>query len=561
MVADRLLWLAIGLGVSATLGGCLERRDDDQGANAEPNPCTPCHGASGRPGTPLQQAAPPNDLSGNTEMSAPGVGAHQIHLATTAGHRAIECGECHVVPRTVEQPGHADGKGPAQFVPGPLASYAGRAPRYDAVAHTCSNVYCHLDATPQWTAPRVDACGTCHSLPPAAPHPQSKDCYACHGETVDKSGAIVDVTKHIDGKVEVSQTCHSCHGTPESVAPPRDLAGNTDPSAPGVGAHQKHLAGGAKSRPIACGECHVVPAKVGDSGHLDDTEGAEVTFSGVARTEKHEPSFDAKTLRCADSWCHSPQPDGKPAASPRWTGEDGDPTCTTCHGQPPSAPHVQMSNCSFCHLDVAGDAKDSIKNRALHVDGKVEVVLPTKCNAFHGSADSDAPPRDVAGETATTARGVGAHQKHLGASLVFRKVECNECHVVPATVKAAGHFDTPAPAELTFSGVATAGVAKPQWDGVKCSDTYCHGTAVKAGQDMKGSVPAPEWTKVDGSQVYCGSCHGIPPIETDPNKPQTTHPIAYECPDCHKNLSTGFIFKDPSLHVNGKVDMTVGVDL
>lgn len=562
MVGDLLSRVIALVGASLVLVGCLERRDQDLAANGNPNPCTPCHGSSDRAGTPLQQAAPPNDLTGNTDSASPGVGAHQLHLVANARHRAVDCGECHVVPKTVEQRGHADGSGPAPFVPGPLAAYGGRAPRYDAALHTCSDVYCHLDAKPKWTAPRADPCGTCHGLPPAAPHPQSKDCYRCHGETVDKSRAIIDVNKHIDGKVEVSMTCHSCHGTPESPAPPRDLAGDTETSKPGVGAHQKHLAGGAHSRPVQCRECHVVPAEVTDVGHLDDSPGAEVVFAGVATSDKRKPAFDPKALRCSDAWCHAPQPDGLPAVSPRWTGEDGDATCTTCHGKPPPAPHVQMSNCAFCHTEVAGDADGTIKNRALHIDGKVEVVLPTKCNACHGSADSNAPPRDLAGEMATTARGVGAHQKHLQGSLSFRPVECNECHVVPASVKAPGHFDTALPAELTFSGVATSGAADPQWDGIKCSNTHCHAPKfVKNGESTLGAVQAPAWTKVDGTQVYCGSCHGIPPIETNPNKPQTPHPIAYECPDCHKNLSSGFIFKDPSLHVNGKVDMTVGVDL
>lgn len=562
MVADRLVRLAFGFGLAALLAGCLERRAEDQATNAEQNQCTACHGSSARAGTPLLQSAPPNDLNGNTETSAPGVGSHQIHLVATESHRAVECSECHVVPRTVGDRGHMDGRGPAQFVPGAMARFGGRTPSYDADARTCANVYCHLDTKPVWTAPRADACGTCHGVPPADPHPQSKQCYTCHSETVDQDGKIKDVSKHIDGKVEVALECYSCHGSKASNAPPKDLAGNTESSSPGVGAHQKHLAGGAYGRPVACTECHVVPEKVGDPGHLDDTKGAEVIFTGVATSEKRAPSYDRAEHRCADSWCHAPQPDKKPAASPRWTGEDGDATCTTCHGKPPPPPHVQMSNCSFCHTEVAGEADGSIKSRALHVDGKVQVVMPTKCNACHGSEGSNAPPKSIAGDTETTARGVGAHQKHLGGGgLFYRRIECGDCHVVPATVEAPGHFDTALPAELTFSGVAAAGAAKPTWDGVKCTNTYCHATVVEAGADMKGAVMAPEWTKVDGSQVYCGSCHGIPPIEPDPQKPQTKHPIAYECPECHKNLSTGFIFKDPSLHVNGKVDMTVGVDL
>jgi predicted CxxxxCH...CXXCH cytochrome family protein len=92
---------------------------------------------------------------------------------------------------------------------------------------------------------------------------------------------------------------------------------------------------------------------------------------------------------------------------------------------------------------------------------------------------------------------------------------------------------------------------------IKCTNTYCHTTAVHAGADMGGTNTSPIWTKVDGSQVFCGSCHGFPPVTGSSPHPKD----AYQCPDCHKNLSSGFVFKDPSLHVNGKVDMTVGVDL
>jgi len=194
----------------------------------------------------------------------------------------------------------------------------------------------------------------------------------------------------------------------------------------------------------------------------------------------------------------------------------------------------------------------------LHVDGIVQVGGPGLCNTCHGNADNAAPPVDTTGHAETTASGVGAHQTHLlgghgaavdGSAPTARAVPCEECHVVPERVDDAGHNDTPLPAELTYTGVASSHGAAPAYAGGSCANTYCHGAAFVNGNDSGGTLTQPAWTVVDGSQVGCGSCHGMPPPG-----PNGTHPAVATCELCHTHVNADFSFNDPALHVNGVVD-------
>src|SRR5690606_28376013 len=96
----------------------------------------------------------------------------------------------------------------------------------------------------------------------------------------------------------------------------------------------------------------------------------------------------------------------------------------------------------------------------------------------------------LAGNQFTTALGVGAHQAHLrGAARLATPIACATCHLVPATTLAAGHIDSPAPAEVA---------ANVGWDRASATcTTACHGTT------------SPAWTST--GEVSCGSCHGLPP--------------------------------------------------
>lgn len=535
--------LALAAAISVALAaGCLERRSEVTSFTT--NECVACHGDASNGSDPLIQSAPPNDLYGNTDSEFPGVGAHQIHLHAGETHGAVACVECHQVPTSTDEVGHADTRGPADLVFGELARSGERVPAYDVRTRRCSDTYCHRTSDNVWTRPRLsaDACGSCHGLPPAAPHPAGERCSACHGEVVADDNTIRAPQLHVDGEIQVvTADCSACHGQGDDPAPPVDLAGSEDRASLGVGAHQRHLSGGDSSRPLACEECHLVPTLPEDEGHLDDGI-AEVIFSGVGLTGERSPSWSRQSGSCVDSWCHGPVDVAR--ESPPWTSEEVL-ACDACHGAPPAAPHPQLSDCGDCHETAASG--DSIANRALHVDGTLQVSDEPECHACHGDDSTPAPPLDTTGAMATSSPGVGAHRAHLEASAIAPAISCETCHVVPAGWLDSGHIDTALPAEVDFSGLALLWNAQPSYAELRCSNTYCHGAAFVSGHDSGGTLTEPTWNVVDGSQSACGTCHGLPP--------PAPHPAAADpCSQCHENIADdNRTFIRPDLHVDGDV--------
>lgn len=536
--------LAVSLCLAALLGlapSCLERRDDDA-AESNLTRCASCHGDPTRGGDYLQRAAPPINLIGATDVAYPSVGAHLLHVYASDTHGPVACSECHVVPERLDSPGHADDAEPAELRFGALATQGGLRPAYSSQTRRCSDSYCHGARSPSWTQPKPSdaACGGCHDLPPAAPHPQSARCSACH-TNLTHDNHFLDATLHVNGQAEYQLgNCTACHGSANNPAPPPDTAGHTDPSQPGVGAHAVHLSGGTSSRAVACAECHQVPG-ADDLTHPNGL--SELVFSGVAVADARTPTYDAATRSCADAWCHSPSPNGA-HGSPKWTDAQTL-SCVGCHGAPPPAPHPQLSDCARCHAATVNADNVSIKRRELHVNGRVEVDFDAGCTACHGGANP-APPRDVAGNTSTTSPGVGAHQAHLTGSANFRAVQCGECHLEPAQVSSPGHMDSASPAEVVFSGVATAFETSPSYSGGSCQGTPCHGGSLSNGHASGGSHTAPVWTNLDGSQTACGGCHSLPPPRP--------HPYPTDCSQCHKNISSdNLTFIRGDLHVDGQV--------
>lgn len=180
--------------------------------------------------------------------------------------------------------------------------------------------------------------------------------------------------------------------------------------------------------------------------------------------------------------------------------------------------------------------------------GRPDAALPdaeviSTCSAScHGGAANAAPPLSLKGTTGTSERGVGAHQLHLRSAAWRAPVACEDCHRVPQAITDRYHIDTAAPAELTFSARATTGSATTDFDGSTCSGVYCHGATLTG-----GDVAGPTWTRVDGSQTTCSSCHGLPP---------TTHDKAStSCSMCHRSVvNDKRQITAPALHINGKVD-------
>lgn len=547
------VFVAASLVAAASLAlapSCLERRGTLDRSTDEQR-CTGCHGDPARDGSFLDRSAPPFDLWGRTTTASPGVGAHAIHLTPGATHAAIACDECHAIPDHVDSPGHADSARPAELSFGPLARTGGTSPAYDPVARTCSGTWCHRDADAVWTEPKSSeqACGSCHGLPPPLPHPQSERCSVCHDRTVDAAGRIIEPALHVNGRVEVaSGACSACHGEGDRAAPPVDTTGATSPRAIGVGAHEAHLTGGEFGRPLECSECHRVPEHADDPDHADGLP-AEVRFTGVAATDGREPTWNRETRRCVDAWCHAPSPeDLRP--SPDWT-DPGERSCSSCHGLPPPLPHPQSDRCSACHGEVV-DAARTIIDRDRHVDGVVDVHVEPSCTSCHGDVDA-APPPDVSGGEAPTLPGVGAHRTHVTGTSRSRAVPCGECHVVPEEPLAAGHLDSAGPAEVVFSGVATAFGAAPAYENGRCENSACHGAVFPHGHRSGGSNTTPIWTRADGTQAACGSCHGLPPPP-----PHPYGALNPDCSRCHENVAPDNVsFVRPDLHVDGVVTFTL----
>lgn len=512
------------LAAAVAAAGCFVPREappqDDQA-------CTRCHGDSSRAGDATLKAAPPTDTKGNTDVSFPGVGAHARHLEATDTHAAVACAECHLVPQESGDTFHNDGVTQVRF--GRVATRdGGLSPGWNATARRCTDT-CHGASSVAWTAPRAasETCGTCHGLPPEAPHPQAGACEACHDQVLSGATTFRAPELHVDGVVQVSEAaCGACHGQGDAGVPPRALDGGTSVTNRGVGAHAAHLAGGAWGRPVACETCHVVPDRATTASHPN----------GGPAEVRAAVGYASATSTCTNA-CHG-------GASPAWTTEAANLGCASCHGAPPPVPHPQVARCSLCHANAASDG--GIVDRALHGNGTVESQLPTSCSGCHGSATNAAPPQDLAGSTATTSPGVGAHQAHLVGRGLARVVSCEECHAVPATVTAPGHLD--GVNQVRFSGAALANGATPSYSSATrtCANAACHDVSNYTQAPGGGTATTPVWTQVDGSQRTCTSCHGAPP--------PAPHPTVVACELCHANVAPDGGFLRPELHINGRVD-------
>jgi predicted CxxxxCH...CXXCH cytochrome family protein len=180
--------------------------------------------------------------------------------------------------------------------------------------------------------------------------------------------------------------------------------------------------------------------------------------------------------------------------------------------------------------------------------------VETQCTRCHGGTDNStgAPPRDLGGRDDTSLPSVGAHTAHVKAGAVSSALDCNECHVKPDKVSSPGHLD--GEVTITWGALARTGGVSPSFDTATftCSNVYCHGATLSGGTNTR-----PTWTKVDGSQAACGTCHGLPP---------TAHPVLASgstvatCNVCHPETAKpdGTIDAASGKHVNGVPDGFAG---
>jgi predicted CxxxxCH...CXXCH cytochrome family protein len=318
---------------------CASCHSDDWKGKGNAPSCLRCH-ADGPTSCTTCHAQPP------------ATGAHAAHVA-----QGVACDTCHVVPATWDAPGHIlDPKPPVAF--SGLATAHGATPSFDSGA--CSNAYCHGAAKPVWTGGSAQAaCGTCHGNPPAN-HGQT-ECALCHQNA-----------KHVDGNVDVATTCTGgCHGDATTPAPPRGVHGETLQSELAVGAHRAHLNGGVLRGPIACTECHAVPAAVSDAGHIDHAGPATVSFGSLASANGSTPTYDHASGTCSGVYCHL-------ALTPvSWTGTASNSAyCGGCHGLPPTdqwhQPTMQLTDCATCHTATVGPFGNILVSNGKHINGVVD---------------------------------------------------------------------------------------------------------------------------------------------------------------------------------------------
>ncbi len=357
--------------------------------------------------------------------------------------------------------------------------------------------------------------------------------------------------------------CNTCHGNQQNAAPPSAVMDLSNPNDHRVkttadievGAHQLHLHDGIVRKAIACSECHVVPKVPEQPGHLNGTH-ARLTFGPLATADgKLEPTWDRESATCSNVYCHGATLHGGKRTTPRWTyaiepdylKKESLDTCDGCHGAPPPAPHIQgvgLDRCYLCHPQTVNQDGSIDIEGGKHMDGKVEVLTEGRCNLCHGNAENNAPPQDTHGNQDTSLVTVGAHQAHVLDSTWHKTVACSECHVVPSSVEDPTHIDN-ATATVTFGSLATHGGRTPTWDpnSATCSNTYCH--------SQGGDNQSPVWTKVDGSQEKCTSCHHLPPDD------HLTSGRTGGCNGCHPDIDSDMriIPAQKDLHINGVIDV------
>ncbi len=287
--------------------------------------------------------------------------AHAVHTGESKSRAAgFVCDTCHAMPPPEVIGGlHGDGKTDVAFD----AKVAG-ASTWDAAGRTCV-VGCHAREggarpRPSWTEKGSLTCGDCHGSPP--PKHLAGACSGCHAEANATGTVLTSPRLHVNGSVELgdgSGKCGACHGKGE------------DPW-PATGAHAKHRVP-TSAAAVPCATCHVVPTTFGPGTGHPKGGPAVVTLSGLA-IARNAPATHANGT-CKNVYCHGQGLDGVTAAAPVWSDPSGaDGKCGSCHGLPPSAPHIANTKCDLCHGTVDVTAAGPIivgAKRDLHVDGQI----------------------------------------------------------------------------------------------------------------------------------------------------------------------------------------------
>jgi predicted CxxxxCH...CXXCH cytochrome family protein len=359
----------IAFGTLATANGTITAPPPSWNGNS----CSAsyCHGnfEFGIPNAPVWTAARA-DACG-TCHDLPPSSATTTHPALAAAATRSTCNACH--PATVKTDGtidipggkHIDGNqdilADAQHPAGWLTLTSTDFHAYKAELNINSCLKCHVaSGTATVTTVR---CSDCHGAG------WETNCTMCHGGTDNATGAPPVVTWAYRAPAQAAE------------------------AALRTGAHTSHLeATLGLSSPIACGECHVVPANAFSAGHIDGPT-ATLTWGALATHGGVSPSWTRGSASCSASYCHGNFTNGKTGNAPVWTGTS-QAACGTCHNVPPTSGttingvgahtwHVVAAagpnlGCGTCHTGYTAASVVA----ATHVNGTVDV------QAIHAGQDA-----------------------------------------------------------------------------------------------------------------------------------------------------------------------------
>ena len=200
------------------------------------------------------------------------------------------------------------------------------------------------------------------------------ECAQCHGDNY--AGGLISTTCNTcHSQTNGPEACNTCHGdfsNPEIIAPEK-------------GTHYSHLTGTEIAVEVSCETCHTVPASFNAAGHIDETPGAELNFTGIAGSEG---TYNASSMTCNNTYCHGNFEFLKSESSfqfaytadkmegnnfnPNWnTLDDTQAACGTCHGLPPTG-HIAatLNSCANCHPGVV-DGDGNIIDKTKHINGVI----------------------------------------------------------------------------------------------------------------------------------------------------------------------------------------------
>ncbi len=254
---------------------------------------------------------------------------------------------------------------------------------------------CHQNELPHPTGWGTDGSSSFHAKSFKDNNWNLKLCQSCHD--TNYTGGIAKVNCRTCHKSEAGpEACNTCHGNfndglltdSTRIAPPRAVF-SEDSSA--AGAHVSHLYANDLTDNVTCAQCHVVPNKMSDAGHIvEGAAHATLTFGNLAKNKGAKPNFNYDTHTCSNVYCHGNFVFLKDSSantwvytadsikgnkfSPVWNKlDDTQAECGTCHDLPPKG-HLPESidQCVNCHTGIV-DAQGNIIDKTKHINGKINV--------------------------------------------------------------------------------------------------------------------------------------------------------------------------------------------